>query len=129
MADGAPLSLFCERAFHARQGRLELTLRLVPQGRDLNALLTGGEAHVGATALAAPGEATRVAERPHHREGGLAALVAERLAGGFGRAVSVSCGIHFDSITRQEIATVEALAARLVKECLAALAPRSDEPC
>lgn len=117
------------REFHARDGRLALCLRLMPQGRDLHAFLLGGEAHVGAVALAAPGEATEVRQRPHHREGALAALVAERLSGALGCAVSVSCGIHFTAISRAEIAGVEAMARRLVEECLLSLNTRSDTPC
>lgn len=115
--------------FRAHAGRLELCLRVFPQGRDIHASLTGGDGHAGATALAAPGEATLVSERPAHREGPLAALMAERLCTALGCAVSVSCGIHFEAITRQEIATVETLAARLVDEYLSSLSTRSENPC
>lgn len=108
---------------------MELCLRLMPQGRDLHACLLGGEAHVGAVALASPGEAARVMQRPEHREGELAALVAERLAAALGCAVSVSSGIHFADISRAEIATVEKLAERLVDDCLRFPGTRSDEPC
>ena len=101
----------------------------MPQGRDLHASLLGGEAHVGAVALAAPGEAAKLIQRPHHREGELAALVAQRLAGAFGCAVSASCGIHFADISRAEIATVEQLAGNLVEACLQSLSTRSDKPC
>ncbi len=115
--------------FRVQEGRLDLTLWLFPQGRDLHATLTGGAAHVGATALASPGETTLVSERPGHREGPLAGLVAGRLCAGLGCAVSVSCGIHFEAITGQEIAAVEKLAARLVEECLSSLQTRSENPC
>lgn len=112
-----------------QEGRLDLTLRLFPQGRDLHAMLTGGAGHAGATALAAPGEAPLVSERPGHREGVLAGLVAGRLCAGLGCAVSVSCGIHFADISRAEIATVEKLAGWLADEYLRSLSTRSDEPC
>ena len=117
------------REFHAREGRVELCLRLMPQGRDLHAFLLGGEAHVGAVALASPGEAAKVLQRQSHREGELAGRVAERLAGALGCAVSVSSGIHFADISRAEITTVEKLAERLVDDCLQSLSTRSDEPC
>ena len=123
-----PIAREC-REFHARDGRVELCLRLMPQGRDLHAFLLGGEAHVGAVALAIPGEAAKVVQRPGHREGELAALVAERLAAALGCAVSVSSGIHFADISRAEITTVEKLAERLVADCLRSLSTRSDEPC
>ena len=117
------------REFHAREGRLDLCLRIFPQGRDVHAILTGGAGHAGAVALAAPGEAPLVRERPAHREGALAALVAERLAAALGCAVSVSCGIHFEAITRGEIAAVEKLACRLVEESLSSLPTRSEKAC
>lgn len=115
--------------FHAQAGRIALCLRLLPLGRDLHACLVGGEAHVGATALAVPGEITQASERPRHREGALAARTAERLSVALGCAVSVSCGIHYAGISREEIATVERLADELVNSCLASLRPRSNEPC
>ena len=117
------------REFRAREGRVELCLRLMPQGRDLHAFLLGGEAHVGAVALASPGEAAKVLQRQGHREGELAGRVAKRLAGALGCAVSVSSGIHFADISRAEITTVEKLAERLVDDCLQCLSTRSDEPC
>lgn len=104
--------------FHATDGRLELRLRLLGQGRDLHAFLLGGEPHVGATALAAPGEPAQICERAAHREGPLAGLVARRLADAFGCAVSVSAGIHFPDITRAEIAAVERMAAGLAEQCI-----------
>ena len=115
--------------FRVKEGRLDLTLRLFPQGRDVHAMLTGGAGHAGATALAAPGAATVARVRPGHREGPLAGRVAGRLCAGLGCAVSVSCGIHFEAITKQEIAAVEKLAARLVEECLSSRYTRSDTPC
>ena len=38
----------------ATSGRLTLSLRLYGMGKDVQALLTGGDAHAGGTALAAP---------------------------------------------------------------------------
>lgn len=115
--------------FHATDGRLELRLRLLGQGRDLHAFLLGGEPHVGATALAAPGEPAQVCERAAHREGPLAGLMARRLADAFGCAVSVSAGIHFPDITRAEIAAVERMAAGLAEQCISSLNTRSSKTC
>ena len=108
---------------------MELCLRLMPQGRDLHAFLLGGEAHVGAVALASPEEAAKVVQRRGHREGELASRMADRLAAALNCAVSVSSGIHFADISRAEITTVERLAEKLVDDCLQSLNTRSDEPC
>ena len=40
--------------FTARQGRLNIYLRVFRQGRDLQVLCGGGASHIGAVALAAP---------------------------------------------------------------------------
>ena len=124
MSAHPPVATVACHEFRAHEGRLELRLRVLPQGRDLHASLLGGEWHVGATALSGPNGVTQVSERPAHREGALAAMVARRLATGLSCAVSVSAGIHFADITRAEIAAVERLAESLVEEALAALSSR-----
>ncbi len=68
--------------------------------------ITGGDApHIGAAALCADGEIRRL-DRNGHREGELAAELAERAAARLGCCVCAVCGIHFDGITRTEIASV-----------------------
>ena len=129
MSDYPPAAAVPCFQFHAREGRLELRLRVQPQGRDLHAFLLGGEWHVGAIALATPDGATEMNERPAHREGPLAAMVARRLATALDCAVSVSAGIHYVDITRAEIALVEHLTEKLVEEAIGALPQRSNEPC
>lgn len=112
-------ALCCER----RQGRLHLRLDLLPQGRDWLALLRGGAAHIGATALALPprerasgDENARSIGRPGHREEDLARQVAARLAQAAGRAVCCCAGIHYEAITPEEIRHVLRLVDELTDE-------------
>lgn len=112
-------ALCCER----RQGRLHLRLDLLPQGRDWLALLRGGAAHIGATALALPPQEHATAEeaaqaigRPGHREEELARQVAARLAQAVGRAVCCCAGIHYEAITPEEIRLVLHLVDELTDE-------------
>lgn len=112
-------ALCCER----RQGRLHLRLDLLPQGRDWLALLRGGAAHIGATALALPpreraagDENARSIGRPGHREEDLARQVASRLAQAAGRAVCCCAGIHYEAITPEEIRHVLRLVDELTNE-------------
>lgn len=112
-------TLCCER----RQGRLHLRLDLLPQGRDWLALLRGGAAHIGATALALPlreraaGEETALSiGRPGHREDELARQVAARLAQAAGCAVCCCAGIHYEAITPEEIRHVLCLVDELIDE-------------
>lgn len=112
-------ALCCER----RQGRLHLRLDLLLQGRDWLALLRGGAAHIGATALALPPQEHATAEeaaqaigRPGHREEELARQVAARLAQAAGRAVCCCAGIHYEAITPEEIRLVLHLVDELTDE-------------
>lgn len=120
-------ALCCER----RQGRLHLRLDLLPQGRDWLALLHGGAAHIGATALALPpqehvagDEAALSLGRPGHREDELARQVAGKLAQAAGRAVCCCAGIHYAAITPEEIRDVLRLVDELTDEAVRHLRQR-----
>lgn len=114
---------------HKQDGRINLCLKLLPVGRDLLVLLAGGNAHVGATALATPDGVTQTNELAMHREGPLASRTARRFAATCDCTASVICGIHFPDISREEISTVERLAEELVNESLDFLNSRSNRPC
>ena len=86
----------------------EIVLNARRQGGDCLVSVTGGDApHIGAAALCADGEIRRL-DRNGHREGELAAELAERAASKLGCCVCAVCGIHFDGISRAEIASVVA---------------------
>jgi hypothetical protein len=88
-----------------------LRLAAWPMGADWAVAIYGGDApHLGAAALAGPGAAAQGLSLDGHREGGLAEAAAALLASELGAAASVSCGIHLDGATREEIAAAEDLA-------------------
>ena len=107
----------------AKHGRLSVTLRAVRQGQDLQVICSGGEAHIGAVALeVADGKKTDgLLALSGHREDKLAARMARRLADELNCVVCVTAGIHFDSITKEEIERVLTLADDLTERCLARL--------
>lgn len=124
------------------QGRLRLEMRVFCLGRDMHVLLSGGEAHLGVVALAAPDSGGKEAGNgwahvltlPGHREDQLALRMARRLARELDRVVCVSAGIHYPDISREEIAGVETLAEALtqalIRRCLTDLpTPNEDTPC
>ena len=77
----------------------EIVLNARRQGGDCLVSVTGGDApHIGAAALCADGEIRRL-DRNGHREGELAAELAERAASKLGCCVCAVCGIHFDGIS------------------------------
>lgn len=89
------------------EGRTRVRLELRAQGRDLLLVVTGGEAHVGAAAVAAPDWAeARLVVVPGHKEGPLAAAAAIRLARAAGCTCAVVAGIHQDGATRDEITAI-----------------------
>ncbi len=102
----------------ARCGRIRLTLKLFRMGDDVQIHLSGGQAHIGAVALAGWNAATAHTTVPTHREGELALRMAQSLSDALRCTVCVSAGIHFDSIRREEIRSVEELADALTQRCL-----------
>ena len=97
------------------EGRLRVTLDVIPtDGEGICAFLHGGDRpHVGGVALAAPGFEVH-GERlsscdlwqvtvPGHKDAEAAAVVARRLCKGLGEPVSVTCGVHVDSASPDEI--------------------------
>ena len=123
--------------FTARQGRLNIYLRVFRLGRDLQVLCGGGASHIGAVALAAPAQAhtqghTLPSEQPEqieaqllalpgHKEDALALRMAQAMAEALHCSVCVSAGIHYDNITRAEIGQVEQMVQDLTRRCIAAL--------
>lgn len=120
----------------AKHGRLAVTLNILWQGQDLQVICSGGQAHIGAVALASPHPPTDVADGekmdgllavPGHREDMLAARMARRLADELNCVVCVTAGIHFDSITKEEIERVLNLADTLTERCLTRLKQAAKE--
>lgn len=112
--------------------RLLLTMTAIPMGEDLCVALCGGErSHIGAVAVSQPrpsladalvtSATTSVIAMPGHKEDLLARRLAARLATTLGVVVSVSCGIHVDAATMEDIDNIEELALEmadnLVTEC------------
>lgn len=115
------------RQLSASSGRIAVAITATPIGGDLLVAITGGRAHIGATAVGirTGGPATAsVITTPAHREDRVAAPAAEKLAKRLDRTVVVVAGIHYDGITKEEIEAtlklcdglVEALAAELCGE-------------
>jgi gallate decarboxylase subunit D len=83
-----------------------LQIRVIPQGNDYVWLVTGGDAHVGAVALAYwDGEraVAQVLTVPAHKETELALELAELVCSRMKATVTVAAGIHIDGATKDEI--------------------------
>lgn len=110
----------------AGRGRRAVRAAVIPVGRDLLVTLTGGQAHAGAVALAAPA-ATDVGSGglivlPPHKEGPLASEGGRVLAEAAGCTCVVVAGIHQDGATPLEIAAIVANARLALARLATALA-------
>jgi hypothetical protein len=83
-------------------GRTEVRLDLAPRGRDWLLLIGGGEAHVGAVAVAWP-DGISLVTVPGHKEGPLAEKCALAVSRASGVVCTAVAGIHQDRATRAEI--------------------------
>lgn len=86
-----------------------ITVSAIPCGPDWQVLVLGGCApHVGSVTVAAPGRAPETILLPGHRDDVVGERFARRLAQAAGRPVCVTCGIHFEGPSREELAAVVA---------------------
>jgi hypothetical protein len=97
----------------AGEGRCRIEARLLPVGDHLSITVTGGEAHIGAVALAEPypsrtdpekiSASVSIITRTTHKEDDIARRVSSRVTSAARVPVLVCCGIHLDRITGDEI--------------------------
>lgn len=108
------------QSFYAKKkcGRMEVEARAIAMGRDLLVSLTGGEAHAGAAAIAGPDGNTRSLALPGHRDDAPASTAAGILAAELDCNVIVTAGIHYDNVTREEIAQIMEMCHILTAEIL-----------
>lgn len=104
----------CKRSL----GRMELTLIATPVGKDLQVIIHGGDAHIGATAVAQPGETTHVITCVGHREDKMAFEIANMLAQNLECTICVSVGIHYANIMYEEIESLNMMAFEIANELL-----------
>ena len=87
-------------------------------------LLTGGDlSHIGAVSAAEPDTPARTLLFPGHRDQDLAEPWAETLAAALHCHVCVTCGIHFDNLSREGLSEVLAAAQILLERVKTALLP------
>ncbi len=116
----------------AGRGRTAVTATVQAVGRDLLVTISGGQAHVGATAVVAPAGGRRrgfgrLAVVPPHKEGPLAEAGAVRIAAAAGCTCVCVAGIHQDAATHEEIKAIVANALAAVDRLADALARVPDD--
>lgn len=100
-------------------------------GNDILLSIWGGEAHLGAIAMAQPRASLKDPARRSatasvfcyigHREDQLVKEVSERLASALDAKVSVAAGLHWDTLSREGVLTVTRNVNLLVEEIIKTL--------
>lgn len=106
-------------------------------GKDLLVWLTGGQAHIGAVALAVPRSSLKGGEKisadasvlavSGHKEDLLARKIALALAAKLNIPVCVTAGLHWDAATPTRIETATELSGRLTKALLMHISKDKEE--
>lgn len=107
--------------FETRVLSRPVTVDIFPTGADYNVLISGGDApHIGSVSVARPGEDGEILLEklvlPTHKDDYVGDLYAKELARLTGHTVSVACGIHYDGITKAEIAQVLSAMEQLLQQ-------------
>lgn len=83
----------------------DITIRLEAlfAGNDLCVLITGGDAHIGAISIYSKVEGIQTISLKHHKDHVIGERLLDYLKDTEIETISVSCGIHVDHITKQQI--------------------------
>ncbi len=116
-------------------GRDLIRARVVKMGEHILIAVGGGHEHIGAAALAEPGQSlsdkkkitssVSVITRFGHKEDRIAGEIATSLASFLNQPVLVCCGIHFEHINEIEIDKIEKNVDSLISKLKMALGQKS----
>ena len=82
-------------------------IRISDTGSGLNILITGGDKpHIGAVSVKSPGRALETVLFPSHKDNVISDKWAVTFSEKYNAAAAVSCGIHYDNISKDEIKEV-----------------------
>ena len=85
----------------------------------LHVLITGGiKTHIGAVSTCRPVEEPETKYFPGHKDQFVSAPWAKALAEKLSEPACVVCGIHYDNITKEQIAEIMAVTDKLLNELL-----------
>lgn len=86
-------------------GSTALHYEIIPVGNDWLILLTGGDAHIGCTAIGDDGRLCSYTPQSH-KDDALAIPLAKKVSQTLTCVCTVVAGFHLDEITREEITAV-----------------------
>jgi len=107
--------------FYLGKGRIKINMKAVSIGEDLCVIISGGDSpHIGCVTMSVPrpslsdsrdiSATTSVLNLIGHKDDEVARIVSNELSSKLNKNVVVTCGIHLDNITQEEInVTIEIL--------------------
>ncbi len=88
-----------------RNRPIYLKVTILDEG--INVLIAGGEhTHIGAVSMISPQGELQSIQYPRHKDGVLADMAAQKLYEAMQCQITVSAGVHYDNITKEEIAEI-----------------------
>ena len=94
---------------------IRVEIRKLDEGWDVG-IFGGCKTHVGAVTLAALDGTVETLERPGHKDIVISTRWAAKLAAHFNAPVCVRCGIHYDSVTKEQLAVITAACEDFLRE-------------
>lgn len=86
-----------------------IRVRILPCGNDISVTIWGGDApHVGSVTVAQNGEIVSKWVGQGHRDDVVGDRFAATLSKKTGGTVCASCGIHYESVTKEQLAEITA---------------------
>ncbi len=85
--------------------RCAVTLKYFDIGEDLLVIITGGKEHIGAISLMDNGLYSSVVKSGHKDEM-ISKFVIKTISSVINKDIAVTCGIHIDNATKDEIETI-----------------------
>ena len=122
------------REINAEQGRIKISMKALLLGDDLCVVISGGDRpHIGAVTMSTPraslsgsgsSASTSVITMPGHKDDESARMVSHSLSSRLYKNVVVTCGIHVDDITAEEINSTTIMLKELTEALINELAKK-----
>ncbi len=120
------------RDFSIEKGRIKIDIQAILIGEDLCVVISGGDTpHIGCVTLSVPrpslennsiiSSTTSVLNLLGHKDDEVARYVSHLLSSKLNKNVVVTCGIHLDNITKEEIKITLELVNEIFNQLLAEL--------
>jgi len=118
--------------FNLEKGRIKLNMKSILIGEDLCVIISGGDSpHIGCVTLSVPrpslsdssiiSATTSILNLIGHKDDEVAKYVSAELASKLNKNVVVTCGIHMDNITQEEINSTLELINKLTNRLITTL--------